>query len=75
MVDHGAESGPESGLDSRELVQALVYGILILTSTVWLIIGFRSLHLAILSVHLCVGLLAAVMLARLLLGSASIIDI
>ena len=27
MEDHGAESEPESRLDSRELLQALVYGI------------------------------------------------
>lgn len=74
MGNYGAESEPESRLDFRELLQALVYGILILTSTVWLIIGFQNFHPAILSVHLCVGGFTAFMLARVWSSGPAVID-
>jgi len=74
MGENGAEYEPDGGLDSRELLQALVYGILILASAVWLIVGFQDSNPVVLSVWLCIGGFAAFMLARLWFGGAPITD-
>ena len=72
MAENGAEYEPDDGLDTREFLQALVYGVLVVASVVWLVVGIRDQNPVVLSVWVCIGGFAAFMLARLWFGGASV---
>lgn len=64
MAGTGAEYEPEDALDTRELLQAITFVVLLLASVVWLVIGFQNQNPVVLSVWVCVGGFSAFMLAR-----------
>lgn len=74
MGENGVEYEPDGGLEVQESLQALVYGILILASMVWLIVGFQDSNPVVLSAWLCIGGFATFMLARLWFDGAPIAD-
>ena len=50
MGENRAEYEQDDALDTHEFGQALVYGILVLASVVWLVVGIRDGNPVVLSV-------------------------
>jgi hypothetical protein len=73
MAENGAEYEPEDGLE-RAFLQSLVYGTLVVASVVWVVVGVRDHDPVVLSVWVCIGGFAAVMLARLWSDGAPVVD-
>lgn len=74
MVENGAEYEPEDGRDSREVLQGLTYGILVVASVVWVVVGIRDRNPAVASLWFCIGGFAAFLLARLWFGGAPVVE-
>jgi hypothetical protein len=74
MPDNGAEYEPEGTTRVHKILETLVYGLFLLSSVIWFVIGVQDPSPAYLSAGVCGGGFATFMIARIWLGGAPVVE-
>jgi hypothetical protein len=74
MPSNGAEYEPEGTSGVHKMLETLPFGLLLLSSGIWVIKGAGDPSPALLSAGVCAGGFATFMIARIWLGGAPVVE-